>query len=150
MMMQIAERDQLLPLQLAKISSNHFHLHYDVLVSSDVKDLKIQVNWADFEVYPNRFELGNSIYDEANPKTSGLKKDLIYNEANPNLFVSSSPEPPNICAAGSSSSMQQKYPLKSDDTLTINICSADNTQLFFISFDIFLLINDFEFPATEF
>ena len=90
-----------------------------------MKDLKIQVNWADFEVYPNCFELGDSIYDEANPKTSGLKKDLIYNEANPNLFVSSSPEPPNICAAGSSSSMQQKYPLKSDDTLTINICSAD-------------------------
>ena len=108
------------------------------------------INWADFEVYPNCFELGDSIYDEANPKTSGLKKDLIYNEANPNLFVSSSPEPPNICAAGSSSSMQQKYPLKSDDTLTINICSADNTQLFFISFDIFLLYNDFEFPATEF
>ena len=136
MMMQIAERDQLLPLQLAKISSNHFHLHYDVLVSSDVKDLKIQVNWADFEVYPNCSELEDSIYDEANPKTSGLKKDLIYNEANPNLFVSSSPEPPNICAAGSSSSMQQKYPLKSNDTLTINIHPADNTQLFFISFDI--------------
>ena len=130
MMMQIAERDQLLPLQFAKIPSNHFHLHYDALVSSDVKDLKIQVNWADFEVYPNCFELGDSIYDEANPKTSGLKKDLIYNEANPNLFVSSSPEPPNICTAGSSSSMQQKYPLKSDDTLTINICSADNTSCF--------------------
>ena len=150
MMMQIAERDQLLPLQLAKISSNHFHLHYDVLVSSDVKDLKIQVNWADFEVYPNCSELEDSIYNEANPNTSGLKKDLIYNEANPNLFVSSSPEPPNIYAAASSSSMQQKNLLKSDDTLTINICSADNTQLFFISFDIFLLINGFEFPATEF
>ena len=52
--------------------------------------------------------------------------------------------------AASSSSMLQKYPLKSDDTLTINIHSADNTQLFFISFDIFLLINGFEFPATEF
>ena len=102
MMMQIAERDQLLPLQLAKISSNHFHLHYDVLVSSDVKDLKIQVNWADFEVYPNCSELEDSIYNEANPNTSGLKKDLIYNEANPNLFVSSSPEPPNIYAAASS------------------------------------------------
>ena len=150
MMMQIAERDQLLPLQLAKISSNHFHLHYDVLVSSDVKDLKIQVNWADFEVYPNCSELEDLIYDEANPNTSGLKKDLIYNEANPNIFVSSSPEPPYIYAAASSSSMQQKYPLKSNDTLTINICSADNTQLFFISFEIFLLNNGFEFPATEF
>ena len=92
MMMQIAERDQLLPLQLAKISSNHFHLHYDVLVSSDVKDLKTQINWADFEVYPNCSELEDSIYDEANPNISGLKKDLIYNEANPNLFVLSSPE----------------------------------------------------------
>ena len=57
-----------------------------------MKDLKIQVNWADFEVYPNCFELGDSIYDEANPNTSGLKKYLIYNEANPNLYVLSSPE----------------------------------------------------------
>ena len=57
-----------------------------------MKDLKIQVNWADFEVYPNCSELEDLIYDEANPNTSGLKKYLIYNEENPNLFVLSSPE----------------------------------------------------------
>ena len=96
------------------------------------------INWADFEVYPNCFELGDSIYDEANPKTSGLKKDLIYNEANLNLFVSSSPEPPNIYAAASSfiqSRWHVEYQdccrrmMRADRYMTIIIFSSDLTQV---------------------
>ena len=94
-----------------------------------------------------------------------LQEDIIcYNAIFPNSseiledsdcydvdsYISRNPEPlmKYAAASSSSSSMQQKHTLKSDDALTINICSADNTQLFFISFDIFLLINDFEFSRN--
>ena len=88
-------------------------------------------------------------YNAIPPNSYEIPEDSNCYDANQDSYISRNPEP-LIKYAASSSSMLQKYPLKSDDTLTINIHSADNTQLFFISFDIFLLINGFEFPATEF
>ena len=105
-------------LQLAKTISNPFRLHYNVLVLIEVKESQ-----------------EDSYYNAIPPNSSELPEDSNSYDANQDSYISRNPEP-LIKYAASSSSMLQKYPLKSNDTLTINIHPADNTQLFFISFDI--------------
>ena len=75
---------------------------------------------------PNSSELiENFMYDDAIPSnTSEPMKDFMNNNAHPGSYISTNPELSIKYAAASSSSMQQNYPLKSDDNSTNNICSA--------------------------
>ena len=102
MWMSIVLLEQFRHLQLAKISSTWLQLHYNVLVSSEVKELQ-----KDF-----------ICYDAIPPNSSELIEDFMNNDANPDSYIWTNPEPSIQYAATSSSSMQQNYPLKSDDNST--------------------------------
>ena len=92
MLMPIVLLIQFPHLQLAKISSTRFQLHYNVLVSSEVKELQ-----EDF------------IYcDKIPPSSPELIEDLMYNDANPDSYISPNPESSIRYTAASSSSMQRK------------------------------------------
>ena len=128
-------------LQLAKIFPNHFRLHYNVLISSECKELPkdiicydetpsdsselIEDFMYDDAIPPNSSEpMEDFMNNDAHPDSSETMEDFMNNNAHPNSYISTDPELSIKYAAASSSSMQQNYPLKSDDNSTNNICSA--------------------------
>ena len=140
--MPIVLQEQFSHLQLAKISLNRFRLHYNVLVSSEGKELpKDIICYDETPSYSSELQEDVICYDAIPPNSSELIEDFMYddaippnssepmedfmnNNAHPDSYISTNPELSIKYAAASSSSMQQNYPLKSDDNSTNNICSA--------------------------
>ena len=101
-------------------------LMYNDAIPPNSSELKEDLMYNDASP-PNSSELKEDfMYDDAIPPNSSEPiEDFMNNDASPDSYISTNPEPSIKYAAASSSSMQQNYPLKSDDNSTTNICSAD-------------------------
>ena len=84
MLMPMVFLEQFHNMQLAKISSTRFHLHYNVLVSSEVKEVQEDIICYD-AIPPNSSELQEDCicYDASPPNSSELQEDFISYDANP-------------------------------------------------------------------
>ena len=93
MWMPIVLQEHFPHLQLAKIISNPFRLHYNVLVLIEVKESQ-----------------EDSYYNAIPPKSSELPEDSNSYDANQDSYISHNPEPliKYAAASSSSSSMQRK------------------------------------------
>ena len=100
MWMPIVLQEHFPHLQLAKIISNPFRLHYNALVSIEVKEIPEDSNCYD----ANQDSCCNAIP----PKSSEIPEDSIGYDANQDSYISRNPEPLIKYAAASSSSMQHK------------------------------------------
>ena len=121
--MPIVLLEQFSHLQLAKISPNRFRLHYNVLVSSEGKELpKDIICYDETPSYSSELQEDVICYDAIPPNSSEPIEDFMNNDASPDSHISTNPESSIKYAAASSSSMQQNYPLKSDDNSITNIC----------------------------
>ena len=117
MLMPIVLLEQFHPLQLKKISSTRFRLHYNVLVSIEVKELQedficynaIPPNSSEIQEDSNCFDANqDSYYNTTPPNSSEIPEDSNCYEANQDSYISRNPEPLIKYAAASSSSMQHK------------------------------------------
>ena len=96
-------------MQLAKISSTRLQLHYNVLISSKVKELQ-EDSICYAAIPPTSSEIQKDLicYDASPPNSSELHEDFICYDANPDSYISPNPESSIKYATTSSSSMQHK------------------------------------------
>ena len=100
MWMPIVLQEHFPHLQLAKIISNPFRLHYNALVSIEVKEIPEDSNCYDANQ--------DSCYNATPPNSSEIPEDSNGYDANQDSYISRNPEPLIKYAAASSSSMQHK------------------------------------------
>ena len=100
MWMPIVLQEHFPNLQLAQAILNPFRLHYNALVSIEVKEIPEDSNCYDANQ--------DSCYNATPPNSSELPEDSNSYDTNQDSYISRNPEPLIKCAAASSSSMQHK------------------------------------------